>query len=65
MKSLIIGGTVITSKKQAIAFLARAEKFLFEKNGLSYETILALDNYQERLVNAGFLTWDEAESAAY
>ena len=57
MKALVIGGTVITSKSQARSLLKRLEK-LFDANR-SYEVALVIDDYTERLINAGFLTWDE------
>lgn len=63
MKSLLIGGTVITNKSHAMDFIARTEKFLNEKYGFTFEAVLAMDSYKEKLVSAGFLTWEEAEQA--
>ena len=57
MKALVIGGTVITSKSQARSFLKRLET-LFDANR-SYEMALVIDDYTKKLVNAGFLTWEE------
>lgn len=62
MKTLLIANTVITTKEQAKELLARLNSYFLESK--SYEMALAIDNYTERLVAAGFLTWEEAEAVA-
>ena len=62
MKTLLIANTVITTKEQAKELLVRLNSYFLESK--SYEMALAIDNYTERLVAAGFLTWEEAEAVA-
>lgn len=57
MKSIVISGTVITNKRQAINLIERLNKMFLQSK--SYELALVIDDYTERLVNAGFLTWNE------
>ena len=57
MKSIVISGTVITNKRQAISLIERLNKMFLQSK--SYELALVIDDYTERLVNAGFLTWNE------
>lgn len=59
MKTIIIAGTVITNKAQALNLLNRLNKY-FESDK-SIEMALAIDNYTEQLINAGFITWTDAE----
>lgn len=61
MKAIVIAGTVITNKGQAINLLKRLNRYF--DGDRSYEMAIALDDYTERLVNAGFLTWEEADAA--
>lgn len=58
MKSIIIGGTVIANKSSAINFITRINN-LIPLDG--YEAAAVLTDYEERLVNAGFVTWEEVE----
>jgi len=62
-KALMIAGTVITNKGQDLRLIKKFNQYFQEDT--SYEMALAIDNYTERLVNAGFLTWEEAEEAAF
>ena len=57
MKAISICGTVITNKRQAISLIERLNKMFLESK--SYEMAFVIDDYTERLVDAGFLTWDE------
>ena len=59
MKSIVIAGTVITNKAQATSLVARINSYV---DFNSWEAALAADQMVERLVNAGFLTWEEADS---
>lgn len=59
MKSLIIAGTVISNREQALNLVKRLNKY-FETDK-SIEMALALDHYAEQLINAGFITWDDVE----
>lgn len=59
MKTIIIAGTVITNKAQALNLLNRLNKY-FESDK-SIEMALAIDGYTEQLVTAGFITWNDAE----
>lgn len=59
MKALLIANTVITTKAQAISLIKRLNSYFLEDK--SYEMALVIDDYTERLVKAGFITWEEAE----
>ena len=59
MKSIIICNTVITSKEQAMN-LVRWLNSQFDK---TVESAIAIDELTERLVNAGFITWQDASEA--
>lgn len=59
MKSLLILGTVIVNKTQAKNLVSRVNK-LFDG---SMESSVAILDIEERLVSAGFLTWEEVELA--
>lgn len=59
MKAIVIASTVIANKQQALSLVRRLNGYF---DG-TYEMSLVIDDYIERLVNAGFLTWEEAESA--
>ena len=63
MKSLIIAGTVITTKQQAKNLIKRLNGYFLKDK--SMEMSLAISDYEERLVSAGFLTWEEVEEAAF
>ena len=63
MKSLLIAGAVITTRQQAIRLIKKLnQQFVSDK---CYEMALVIDDYTEKLVIAGFLTWDEAEAIAF
>ncbi len=63
MKSLLIAGTVITTKEQAQNLIRKLNlRFLEDK---CYEMATVIDDYTERLISAGFLTWDEAEALIF
>lgn len=62
-KALMIAGTVITNKGQTLRLIKKFNQYFQEDK--SVEMALAIDNYTERLVTAGFLTWEEAEEAAF
>lgn len=59
MKSLLICGTVIANKTQAKNLVNRVSKFF---DG-SVESSVAISYIEEKIVNAGFLTWEEVELA--
>ena len=59
MKTLMIANTVICNKAQAINLLARLNKYF--EDDKSYAMALVVDDYTERLVNAGFITWDDVQ----
>lgn len=59
MKSIMIANTVITNKAQALNLVNRLNKH-FESDR-SYEMALVIDDYTERLVTAGFITWDDVQ----
>lgn len=61
MKALMIANTVITNKTQAINLIKRLNGYF--DTDKSYSMALVIDDYTERLVNAGFLTWEEADAA--
>ena len=63
MKALSIANTIITTKQQAVNLIKKLNQY-FEDN-INIEMALAVDNYTEQMVNAGFLTWEEAEEAAF
>ena len=63
MKALSIANTIITTKQQAVNLIKKLNQY-FEDN-INIEMALAVDNYTEQIVNAGFLTWEEAEEAAF
>lgn len=59
MKALLIENTVITNKNQAKRLVKKLNQYFEESK--SYEMAFVIDELTERLVNAGFLTWGEAE----
>lgn len=59
MKALIIAGTVITTKEQAKNLVKRLNNYFLED--MSVEMAFVIDDYTNRLVEAGFLTWEEIE----
>lgn len=63
MKALVIAGTVITNKKQALNLIKRLNALFLEDK--SFEMAIVIDDYTERLVAAGFIDWEEAESVAF
>lgn len=63
MKALLIAGTVITEKEQALNLVRKLNKYF--KDDISPAMAAVTDDYTEWLVNAGFITWDEAEQAAF
>lgn len=60
MKALLIANTVITNKEQARNFMKKLNSFFLEEK--TFEMASVIDEYAERLVSAGFLTWEETES---
>lgn len=62
MRSILIANTVITNKTQAKRLIETLNRY-FPKNK-SIEMALVIDDYAERLVTAGFLTWEEVEKIA-
>ena len=58
MKTLVIAGTVIANKETAKNVVKRLNNSL---DTLSYESVLAVDMIIEKIVNTGFLTWEETE----
>ena len=63
MKSLLIANTVIATKQQAKDLIRKLNSYFEESRCI--EMALVIDDYTEKLVNAGFLTWEEAEQAAF
>lgn len=63
MKPLLVAHTVIATKQQAKDLVKRLNGY-FERDR-SVETAVVVDYYMEQIVNAGFLTWEEAEEAAF
>ena len=63
MKSLLIANTVIANKEQAKSLIKRLNSYFCEDKNI--EMALAIDDYTERIVNAGFLTCEEAEEATF
>lgn len=61
MKSLLILGTVITNKEQAKNLVNRVNK-LFD---FTMESSVAIHEIEEKIVKAGFLTWEEVELAEF
>jgi hypothetical protein len=59
MKSIIICNTVITSKAQAMNLV----RWLNSQFDNTVESAIAIDELTERLVNAGFITWQDASEA--
>ena len=59
MKALLIANTVITNRAQALNLVARLNKYFEEDRSIAMA--LVIDDYTERLVNAGFITWDDVE----
>ena len=59
MKSLLITGTVIT-EKNAADYLRRMVKRLFIDN-MDMAGSIALDMIEDKLVSAGFFTWEQIE----
>lgn len=61
MKSLLILGTVITNKEQAKNLVNRVNN-LFD---CTMESSVAIHEIEEKIVKAGFLTWEEVELAEF
>lgn len=59
MKAIMIANTVITNKAQALNLIDRLNKH-FESDK-SFEMALVIDDYTERLVNAGFIRWADVQ----
>lgn len=59
MKTIMIANTVICNKTQALNLISRLNKY-FESDK-SYSMAAVIDDYTERLVKAGFITWDDVE----
>lgn len=59
MKAITIANTVITNRQQALNLVSRLNKY-FESDK-SYEMALVIDDYTERLVSAGFISWDDVQ----
>lgn len=59
MKAIMIANTVITNRQQALNLVSSLNKH-FETDK-SYEMALVIDDYTERLVNAGFISWDDVQ----
>lgn len=62
MKSVLVAGTVITNKKQAVSLVERLTD-LFEYDNMSVEAAIAIDEMEQRLVDAGILDWTEIQAA--
>ena len=56
--SISVPGSVITNKT-ARGYLLRLARHLL--NDLSIESSIVLTEIEERIVNAGFLTWEQVE----
>lgn len=63
MKALLIAHTVIANKQQAKNLVKRLNKYFLEDTSIAMSTVIT--NYEEQLVNAGFLTWEEVEEAEF
>lgn len=63
MKALLVAHTVITSKQQAKDLVKRLNRHFEEDRSVAMANVI--DDYTEQLVNAGFLTWEEAEEVAF
>lgn len=61
MITVMVAGTVITNRTQALALAARLNQYACESH--SIEGSLAIDMMQEKLVKAGLLTWDDVDKA--
>ncbi|MBQ9700098.1 MAG: hypothetical protein IJV71_05685 [Lachnospiraceae bacterium] len=61
MKPILVAHTVIATKAQALELVKRLISYLLDD--MSCEMAYVIDTYTEQLVNAGFLTWEEAEAA--
>ena len=59
MKAITICNTVIANKAQAINLV----QWLNSQFDHSIESAFVIDELTERLVNAGFITWEDAEIA--
>lgn len=59
MKTLMIANTVICNKTQALNLLGRLNKYF--EDDKSYAMAAVIDDYTERLVNAGFIDWDDVQ----
>ena len=59
MKAITICNTVVANKAQAI----RLVKWLNSQFDHSIASAAVIDELTERLVNAGFITWEDAEAA--
>jgi hypothetical protein len=61
MITVMVAGTVITNRTQALALAARLNHYAADSH--SIEGSLAIDMMQEKLVTAGLLTWDDVDKA--
>ncbi len=59
MKPLFILGTFITNKESARSLVSR----LYRRFDGTMESSVAIGEVETQIVNAGFLTWDEVETA--
>lgn len=59
MKSLLILGHIITNKKQAMNLITS----LYSRFDCTMESSVAIDVVENKLVDAGFLSWTEVETA--
>lgn len=59
MKALLIAGTVITNREQALGLVSRLNAYFADD--CTIECALAIDQMCEQLVNAGFITWADVE----
>lgn len=59
MNPLFILGTFITNKESARSFVTR----LYSRFDGSMESSVAIGDIETQIVNAGFLSWDEVETA--
>ena len=59
MKTLLILGRIITNKEQAMSLITQLSRLADN----SMEQSVAILEVEDRLVKAGFLTWDDCEIA--
>ena len=63
MKIIKVANTLVSNKRQAIKLIKRLNKYFTEDK--SYTMAIVVDECSEKLVNAGFLTWEEIESIGF